>query len=127
LVLHRDGKAGEVIGTANLGATKKGCTDLQFMDSTVPLRHKRHLFHSTDTNFSIDNKMFHWTGYDELVEDGTKRVVAKFRPNWWLDNTHQDRVGCLDVNQSGIIDLVVFTALVVEERAEGKLPPFYQL
>ncbi len=131
MTLHRGGKDGPVIGTANPCTVKEGCTDIEllFPKLTISLHHKEHLLpllHSK-TSFSAENKAYHWKGYDELVEDDTNKVVAKFHSKWWQDDTHKMRIGRLDVNETEMRDLIVFTAVIVEERAQEKLPPFYQL
>lgn len=131
MTLHRGGFHGPVIATAKPCTVRQGSTDINFVDpkSTLTLQHKDHLLppsHSR-THFSADNKKYHWKGFDELVEDDTKRVVAKFHSNWWQYETHNERIGRLEVSQTELMDIIVFTAMIVEERAEVKLPPFYQL
>ena len=131
VTLHRGGFDGPVIGTKKPCTVREGCTDVHFVDSksTLSLQHKDHYLpprHSR-THFSVDDKKFHWKGYDELVEDDTKRVVAKFHSNWWQYETHNERIGRLEVSRTDLMDIIVFTAMIVEERAEDRLPPFYQL
>lgn len=131
MTLHRNGFTGPVIGTAKPCTVREGGTDILFLDpkSTLSLQHKDYYIppgHSR-TQFSVDNKKYHWKGYDELVEDDTKRVIAKFHSNWWQYETRNERIGRLEVNETSFMDIIVFTAMIVEERAEDRLPPFYQL
>ena len=131
MTLHRGGHDGPVIGTAKPCTVRQGSTDINFVDpkSTVSLQHKDHWIpprHSR-TYFSVDDKKYHWKGYDELVESDTKSVIAKFQSNWWQYETHDERIGRLEVSRPDLMDMIVFTAMIVEERAEIKLPPFYQL
>ena len=84
LILHQGEKAGPVICTADPCLAKHGSSDLHFVDPemTVSLHYKYHRLHPKLAKFSIDNKSFRWKGYDELLEDGTNRVVAKFHSKW---------------------------------------------
>jgi hypothetical protein len=127
--LHRKGMDGPVIGTSDPCATEVGDTDLHFADpkSNISLHHEKHMFHHSKTNFSIENKHYHWKGHDDLIEEETQDVVAKFHTKSWQDDVHRLRLGQLDVAHSDNQDVFVFTALVVLKRAEGKLPPFYEL
>ena len=84
----------------------------------IPLQHKHHLLpliHSK-SNFSANDKSYHWKGYNELIDHETNEKVATFHSTWFQGDYH--RIGQLDISQREIQDIIVVTALVVQERSE---------
>lgn len=112
LVFRRGGRQGPIIATADPCPERKYQTDLHFLESNllIPLEHKHHL------HFCFGGKLFHWKGHEELVEDESGRTVAMFKPSLFEGN--RMKIGGMSVDRMGMVDLVVFTALVMQERNE---------
>lgn len=64
----------------------------------------------------MNGKNYHWKGHNELVEDDTETVIAKFHPKWLEGPDH--KIGTLELNQKEIQDIIVVTAVVVQERSD---------
>lgn len=99
---------------------KEGCTDIHFFepDITFPIQHVHHKLPSlaSTTSFSVNGKNYHWKGHNELVEDDTETVIAKFHPKWLEGPGH--KIGTLELSQKEIQDIIVVTAVVVQERSD---------
>jgi hypothetical protein len=88
--------------------------------SSVTLSHTHHHFPSLHgkSTFTYHNKKFHWQGHAELHSDAKDDLVARFEASWFEGKGH--RIGVLDVMEMGMgmLDLVVFSGLIVQERTE---------
>jgi hypothetical protein len=120
LILHRGGKDGPVIATADPCDQGKYKTDIHFVEPkmTIPLEHK----HDTKTYCSIE-KLLHRKGHKEIENDEADGVVATYHPSPFEGKREVLKVGTLDITLKGIQDLVVVTALVVQEREEESKSP----
>lgn len=120
LTIHRGGKEGSIIATANPCLVTEGQTDIHFteLNLTIPLKHKHHQLPSihSKSSFSADNKSYHWKDHNELIQDETKEKVATFHSTWFEGAHH--KIGSLDISQREIQDIVVITALIVQERSD---------
>lgn len=154
LTLHKGGKDGVIIATAETCLDHEGDTDIHFLPQThhtdptkhpgsplnpnnhpstppsdhssnpssvVTLSHVHHHFPSSlhgKTSFSHNNKKFHWQGHAQLISDSNDELVARFEASWFEGKGH--KIGVLDVMEAGMgmLDLVVFSGLVVQERTD---------
>jgi len=110
-----------MIATATPCLEKEDGTDIQIYEPSFsfPLLHTHHKLPSltSKTSFSTNGKdSYHWKGHNELIDDSTKTVVAKFRPTWLEGSGH--KIGTLKLHQKDIQDIVVITAIVVQERTD---------
>jgi len=89
--------------------------------TTVTLTHVHHHFPSSlhgKTSFTFNNKKYHWLAHTQLVEEATGDLVARFEPTWFEGKGH--KIGRLEVMECGmgLLQVVVFSALVVQERTD---------
>jgi hypothetical protein len=88
--------------------------------SIITLSHTHHHFPSLHgkSTFTYHNKKFHWQGHAELHSNAKDDLVARFEASWFEGKGH--RIGVLDVMEMGMgmLDLVVFSGLIVQERTE---------
>jgi len=63
-----------------------------------------------------DQAKYHWNGHSELISDANNETIATFKESWLEGKYH--RIGELDVSKREIQDIVVITALVVQERSD---------
>jgi hypothetical protein len=121
--LHRGGKTDEVIATAVPCLEREGYTDIHFTQPrklTLSFNHEFFdlpFFHSKH-RFAANGKKYFWKGHTELVEEEHDVLCATFTPSWLEDKGH--RIGQLVVTGDGkdIMDIIVFTALIVQERTD---------
>jgi hypothetical protein len=85
---------------------------------TIPLEHK----HNTELYCSME-KLLHRKGHKEIAKDEADGVVATYHPNPFEGNREVLEVGTLNITLKRIQDLVVVTALVVQERGEETKGP----
>ena len=149
LTLHKGGKDGVIIATAETCLDHEGDTDIHFLpqinhknptkhprsplnpnnhpsnpslerSSVIILSHVHHHFPSIHgkTSFTHNNKKFHWQGHAQLISDSNDELVARFEASWFEGKGH--KIGVLDVMEMemGMLDLVVFSGLIVQERTD---------
>lgn len=120
LTIHRGGKEGPVIATANPCLTQEGQTDIHLHEpqSTFTLQHEHHKlpFIHCKSKFVVNDKHYHWEGHSKLVADETHEVVTTFTATWLEGTGH--KIGVLDIKAENIKDITVITALVVQERSD---------
>jgi hypothetical protein len=103
--------------------------------TTLSLEHfDRKFFHAYDkTMFTYHGNKYHWKGHSELLEDETEIVLAVFHAGWFDSRTgvKGTKLGRLEITYDGLnlMDLVMISAMVVQERADEELqsvwaPPF---
>ena len=70
------------------------------------------------TRIKVQNMMYHWRGHKEFLETESGRLLAEFHPSWLEGRGH--KIGRLMVTKEGrsLLDVLVLTALVVQERSE---------
>ena len=114
LLFHRGNRDGPIIAVADPCPEKKYETDIHFFPGnlTIPLRH------SHPRHFAAYNRGYHWKGpmANELIEDESNGVVATYDPS--VFEGHRMRIGVIDNKQPDMQDIVVITAMVVQERDE---------
>ena len=120
MTFHRGGKDGPVIATGTPCLQTEGQTDIHFdeLGLVIPLLHKHHKLPSlhSRSSFSANDKNYHWKGHGELIEDKANEVVATFHSTWFEGAHH--KIGRLDIAQKEIQDIIVITAMVVQERSD---------
>jgi len=126
VTIHKGSKTGPIIATATQCLTQDGQTDIHFVNpkESITLQHKHSLlpFFHGKTLFQKSGKNFHWSGQTALVEEGSGAFLAGFHARFFESQEH--KLGSLVVTKEGgeILDLVVVTCLVMQERSdEGKL------
>ena len=122
LEIHRGGKKGPVIGTSSACLTTPGATDIVAPErrGNIQLEHVHHDEHTSRTHFTEGEHKFYWNGHAELVEAKTGEVIAQLSS---VTSDKQDsKIGKLVIKPHGqspkLIDLVVMTALIVQERSD---------
>lgn len=119
-MIHRGGKDGPVIATANTCLTQEGQTDIHLHESqsTFGLQHEHHKlpFTHCKSKFVADDTHYHWEGHSKIVSDETKEVVASFNATWLEGTGH--KIGVLNIKAGSLKDIIVITALVVQERSD---------
>jgi len=115
-----------VIAESHVCFDTPGATEIQFTEpaATVRIEHFPHLLYPCKTEFIYDGKKFHWIGHSELVEEQTGDVLAQFHTSWHLMEGIEHKLGKLIIKHEGLAmtDLIVITALIVQERSEeGRL------
>lgn len=86
---------------------------------TVSLTHKHHLLPSlhSKTSFVAHGKPYHWQGHKDLYDEQASEVIATFKSTWLEGTCH--KIGTLEfAPHRGNQDLIVITALVVQERSD---------
>jgi hypothetical protein len=122
LIVHRGDKSGPVIATGDPCLSKEGLTEIHFPESetVIELQHVHHKFlhlHGK-TTFTFNGKRYHWKGHTVLVESDTDVVIAVYHSMWF--DANWERLGSLEIASVSkeITDVVVITALVLQERSD---------
>jgi hypothetical protein len=126
ITVHRGGKDGPVIATANQCLEKEGVTDIHFVDAkcTVCMEHAHsHLpfFHGKHS-FTYKDTKYHWKGHTALIDDQSGVLLAALHTRYLEPDPH--KLGTIDITPDGrsLMDVVVITCLVMQERSEeGRL------
>lgn len=118
--IHHGDKNGHIIANANACLVTPGVTDVHFEHPlhTVELEHILYPDSSSKTTFSVNGKSYHWKGHAELLEDETQLKVAHFYPSWLIIDVKEHKLGKLIIYEKDLMDLVIATALVVQERSD---------
>jgi hypothetical protein len=125
-VFRRGDKNGPIIAETDVCCSTPGATDIEFNEprAIVHLQHDFHLTHPCATEFRFGGKTYHWLGHSELVEVETGKVIAQFRTSWHIMESIEHKLGTLTISDEGMsmTDVIVITALIVQERSEeGRL------
>ena len=85
VTLHRGGKGGPVIATADPCHEKQGSSKIKCNDPecTISLEHipRRMMgIFPPKTTFSIDDKKYYWKGYTDVFEEKGDKLTAQFTP-----------------------------------------------
>ena len=129
--IHRGNKDGPIISETCACLVTPGVTDVNFVGpiSTIELDHLQHEDVPSMTRFSLDGKVYYWNGHSELVSVETGELLARFYPSWLAIDVREHKLGKLVITGEGksMIDEVVATALVVQERSDRRktscIPP----
>lgn len=120
LTFHRAGKDGPIIATGDPCLEVEGQTDVHFLEpkSTIQLRHEHHKLPNlkSKTSFQVDNKSYYWRGHNDLLDEETHSLIATFHPSWLEGSCH--KIGRLEIMAEVPQDVIVITALVVQERTD---------
>ena len=122
--IHRGDLTGPVIATADSFQGRNGITEIQLTEvsAVVPIRHKHHTlpFMHGHSFFKVEGKQYQWKKHNELVEEGSHVVLAKFQRS---PEKNSRKLGSLIITPEGqsILNLAVITCLIDQERYdEGK-------
>lgn len=89
-------------------------------EHTMTLDHEHYEFPlmHTITRFKADGVKYHWRSHIELVTDDGETLLATFKPTWLEGSGH--KVGQLVITPEGkdIMDVIVVTSFIVQERAD---------
>jgi hypothetical protein len=110
------------LATAETSKAIEGSTEIYFHDSGKSIEihhsHTRFPFAHCKTLFTYNGKAYHWKDHKELVDDATGEVVGRFHAKW-LEGSGR-HIGTLEVKDVRMQDLVVLTAIVVQERSDER-------
>ena len=72
------------------------------------------------TRFCVDGEVFYWKNHSELIRVSDGELLAEFIPSWLIVDVNEHRLGRLEVQDIKVpsLDIIVATALVVQERSE---------
>jgi hypothetical protein len=122
LTIRRGNADGPILATAEISKAIEGSTEIYFHDSgtSIEIRHShaKFPFAHSQTLFTYNGKAYHWKDHKELVDDATGEVVGKFHATW-LEGSGR-KIGTLEVKDVPMQDLVVLTAIVVQERSDER-------
>jgi len=123
ITLHRGGKAGPVLATADpcheqQGTSKITCTD---PESAVILQHipRRMLgLLSPKTKFSVGEKKYYWKGYTDVFDEKTERLVAQFTP----EGTEANAGNLLTMEgiEDTTLSVLVLSTVLMQGRSEAR-------
>lgn len=122
VIIHRGDKDGPVIATATQCLGQNGVTDIQFTESgpTIRLEHVHSVlpFFHGKTFLTVGEKKYHWKGHTALIDDETGVMLAAFHATFLETEYH--KLGRLVITKEGkeLIDVVVCSCLVQQERSE---------
>jgi hypothetical protein len=110
------------MATAETSKAVEGSTEIYFHDSGTSIEihhsHRKLPFFHCRTVFTSNGKTYHWKGHKELFDDATGEVVGKFHATWLEGTGH--KIGTLEIKDTQMQDLVVLTAIVVQERSDER-------
>ena len=122
LTIRRGGPDGPILATGETCKASEGCTEIFLHDSNTEMKihHEYHYLPFTHNKsfFTYKDKQYHWKDHTELIDDASQEVVGKFHATWLEGTGH--KIGTLDVMDEGMQDLVVVTAIVVQERSDER-------
>lgn len=126
--LHRGGKTGPVIATADpcheqQGSSKINCTD---PESTIVLEHvpRRMLgLLSPKTKFSIGDKKYYWKGYTDVFEEKTDKLVAQYTVVGADANT--GNLLTTEGNDETTREILVLSTILMQGRSEARRRAVY--
>ena len=122
LTIRRGGPDGPILATGEPCKTSEGSTEIFFHDSStdIKIHHQYHYlpFTHNKTSFTYKDKQYHWKDHTELIDDASGEVVGKFHATWLEGTGH--KIGTLEVKDAAMQDVVVVTAIVVQERSDER-------
>lgn len=120
LTFHRAGKGGPKIATGDPSLEVEGQTNVHLFDpkSTILLRneYQKNPNLKSKTSFQVDEKSYYWRGHNDLLDEETQSLIATFHPSRQDGSCHE--IGRLEIMGEISQDIIVITALVVQERAD---------
>jgi hypothetical protein len=127
LVIRRGGKHGEIVAYATQCLERDGVTDIHLLEPkkcTIQLEHDSTInpFFHGKAGFRVNGKSYHWKGHTALIEDGTGILIAALHTRFFESDPYKLGTFVVTLDGKGMLDLVVVTCLVMQERSEeGKL------
>jgi hypothetical protein len=118
LEIHRGNKYGPVVAKTNSCSKAPGATDLVMTGRRSGPEHIHHDERSKQTHFVDNGHRYHWsgpTGHNELVDEAGA-VLAEL--SWPVRETSRTQKGKLVIRNQALVDPIVMSALVVQERAD---------
>lgn len=109
-IFRRGGKDGPIIARATPCANKKYALDLHLEDPkvTIPISHKHH--------FKSEGKWFCWKTRGPTEE-------GEYHPNIFTGSDYEFAIQEPKATLQQVQDLLVITAILIEEREEEKMGP----
>jgi len=118
LEIHRGDKYGPLIADTRSCPSSPGATDIRVLAAGNRNSHCHHDEDTRRTHFVKNGRKFSWKNRTQLVDD-TGAVVAQMQSN---TDPEDRRAGRLVINteqdSKGLLDPIVMTALMVQERSE---------
>lgn len=127
LLIRRGGQHGKLIAIATQCLEKDGVTNIHLLEPqkcTIQLEHDSTIFpfFHGKAGFSFDGKSYHWKGHTALIEDETGILIAALHTRFVESDPHNLGTFVVTLDGKAILDLVVVTCFVMQERSEeGKL------
>jgi hypothetical protein len=127
LVIRRGSKHGKIIAYATQCLEKDGVTDIHLLEPqkcTIQLEHVSTIFpfFHGKAFFRFEGKSYHWKGHTALIEDDTGILIATLHTKFVESDPCGLGTFVVTLDGKAMLDLVVVTCLVMQERSEeGKL------
>jgi hypothetical protein len=122
LTIYCGNNGGPILAEGEVSKTIEGSTEIYFSatSTSIEIHHVHHKlpFTHCKTLFTYNGKQYHWKDHTEVIDDATGEVVGKFHATWLEGSGH--KIGTLEVKDTEMQDLVVVTAIVVQERSDER-------
>jgi hypothetical protein len=121
MTLHRGGKDGRVMATADPCHEKHGSSKITMTDpeSTIPFEHhpSRMLgILPPKTTFSIGGRKYHWKGDTDIFEDKTDTLIAQYQPEGPGPNT--GNLLMTGASDESTREIMVLSSIFMQRRFE---------
>jgi hypothetical protein len=119
VTIHRGGKDGSVLAIARHSLQNASQTIIDFVESDLSIsiledqQESRFRFNKK-SRFSFGDQNYYWKGHKTLWNDQANDAIAIFHPTW-LEGQN-NKIGRLDILPTEIQDIIVITAVVIQER-----------
>jgi hypothetical protein len=125
ITLHRGGKTGAVIATAEPCQEKQGSSKIQYTEpeSTIVLDHlpRRMIILPPKTSFTLDDKKYYWKGYTDLFEEKTDKLVCQYAPKTAEgSDPNTGKLVVSEGNDKKLDDIIVISTVVMQQRSEAR-------
>ena len=122
MTLHRGGKDGVVMATADPCYERQGCSKIKTVDpeSTIPFEHvpSRMLgILPAKTTFSVGGTKYHWKGDTDVFEDKTDTLIAQYQPEGPGPNT--GNLVMTEASDESTREIMVLSTIFLQERFEA--------
>jgi hypothetical protein len=117
LEIHRGNKYGPLVADTRSCPSQPGATDIRMLAAGNRNAHVHHDETTRRTHFTKNGRKFSWKNRSQLVDD-TGAVVAQMQT---FSDPEARRAGRLVINDQenrGLVEPIVMTALIVQERSE---------
>jgi Family of unknown function (DUF6593) len=127
ITIHKGNREGEVIADASQCLEKEGVTDIhlhQPSHAVICLEHSDSLlpFFSGQNSFTYGDRKYHWKGHTALIDDESGVLLGALHTRFLEKNPRSLGTLIVTPDGRGMMDVVVTTCLVMQERSEeGRL------